>query len=126
MFDNHEAVKVVEESGEAEVHDRLSGSSEWFGEGADEHQRMRETVDGSHRSWMRTGTPSARPLSKASRVNDGRPCISVQGAVRSGHISEIWRKQEGQGALVLERSMTHRDRFLRSGQCAEDSNKISW
>ena len=30
----------------------------------------------------------------------GYHVLQTQGAAQSGHISEIWRKQEGQGALV--------------------------
>ena len=30
----------------------------------------------------------------------GYNVLQIQGAAQSGHMSEIWRKQEGQGALV--------------------------
>ena len=38
--------------------------------------RMCETVDEGHRVWMRTGTPSAKPSSKASKERSGKGCIS--------------------------------------------------
>ena len=45
-------------------------------------------------------------------------------STKNGPLKEIWRKHEGQGFLVFETSKRRRNRFLRSGQCAEDSNKI--
>ena len=50
--------------------------------------------------------------------------LHLQGAAPSGQMYEIWRTYEGQGAVVVERSKRQRDRCLRSGQCAEDENKI--
>ena len=53
-----------------------------------------------------------------------RPCtLQLQGAAPRGQISEIWRKNEGQGALVFERGKRQRSTFLQS-QRAKDPNKI--
>ena len=52
----------------------------------------------------------------------GDHALHFQGAAPSGQVDDIWREQERQGALVLERSKKT-NRFRRSGQCAEDSNK---
>ena len=43
---------------------------------------------------------------------------------KAAKFKKILRKQEGQGALVFARRKRQRNKCLRSGQCAEDSNKI--
>ena len=70
--------------------------------------------------WHATGH-----FSKGSRDQNGRPCSTV--TRRELHQAVSCKKSgtpEGQGALVCERSTRQRNRFLRSGQCAEDSSKI--
>ena len=96
MVENHEAVKVGEPDKNMESRKVVKpkfttdfleavvreGSDELTlradGEGAlrtfIDTTNVGDKRDGSHRSWMRTRTPSARPFSKGSRDHNGRPC----------------------------------------------------
>ena len=53
----------------------------------------------------------------------GSHVLQLQGAAQGGQMYEIRRKQEGE-ALWLLKEAKQLNRFLRYGQCAEDSNKI--
>ena len=73
--------------------------------------RMWKTKDGSHRSWMRTGTPSARPSAKASRERKERPCttkcVEQHKAVKCENSGE--NKHKGHSTLVFQDARRQRN-----------------
>ena len=94
MVDNREAVKVgegqergVEESGDAEVHDRKKVHC-----APSSTPRTWETKDGGHRSWMRTDTPSVLFL--------GNPTVAVR-----VHLTALWAARVVVFVLLREESV---------------------
>ena len=92
---------------------------------AEEEGMLRTFIDtaivghgGSHRLWMRTGTPSVRPFSKVSRDQNGKAmyykCAEVHKAVKCKKPAEK-KKAKTLWSLVD---------FYDLGQRTEDPNKI--
>ena len=76
--------------------------------------RMWETKDGGHRSWTKTGTPSARPghLQDCRRSGMGDHVLQLCRTAQGSQRQEIWRKQEGKALWSLTEASRQRDIFL--------------
>ena len=123
----------VEESGEAEVHDRRSRSRDsGRSGGADTARRRRRCAAQLHwhhecgRQQMvtsaRTGMPSVRPLSKVSRYQNWRSCTTItRSCTKRSTVRNHVKNIKAKALWALKEAKKGMD-VLQSGQCAEDSN----
>ena len=136
MVDNHEAVEVgdIEKKLVSQPVVKPKFTTQFpeavVREGADE-VTLREEEEGIlHRyhecerqqmeSWMWLGTQMSGHFRRRGGIRMGSHVLQKQGVATSNQIKEIWREQECQGALGVERGQGQGSGFLCSGQRATD------
>ena len=130
MVDNHEAVKVGDLGKNMESSVAKPKFTTEFPEAlvreAAEELTSRAQKNGSHHSWMRTGTPSARLFSRCVEGAEWKTMYHTQfsGTAQSGEKQEILKTRRPRCFGPLEEAKDKKGKFLRSGQCAQNPNMI--
>ena len=74
--------------------------------------RMWETVHGSLRSWMRTGMPFVRPLTKVSRKRNGRTCTtSMKSCTKRSNFEKPGFNKNAKALWLMRDAMANREAY---------------